>query len=665
MIIMSYEYIKRQFDIDNRYNIKDELGVIFSDKKIIFKIWAPFAKNVILNIFDKENCNILYNSYSLIKDNNGIWCFETEENLELYFYNYLIDGIECFDPYAKSISPFRVSPKGEALNGSLTPKGAIVNIKNSYQLSPFRFSEPKERVDSIIYEVHIRDFTSEENLVTTNKQGSYLAFIEKLPYIKSLGVTHIQLLPVMKFFYNDEENKEMEYFWSSKYNNYNWGYDPYSYFVPEGVYASNGNPYTRINELKLLIDAIHKNGMGVVLDVVYTHMATTKLLDNIVPNYYFLFDKDNNLVGDFGNNLATPLKMVRNLILSSIKYWFEEFKIDGMRFDMMGDSDYKLIEDGYKIAKSINEQAIFLGEGWRTFKGNEYNTYGADQDWIKNSDSTAVFSDDFRNILKSGYPTEGIPKFLTNGKVEIKKLFENIKGNPTNFIPYSPNSVIQYIEAHDNATLHDIIAISMNYSTEHQSDIHKRIRLGNFILLTSQGIPFIHSGQEYGRSKEWLSKSLPEQKYIKTDFSIFINDSYDSTDYINSFKWSMLNKSENLKTLEFTKKLINLRKSEAKFRYKTFDEVDKNIELINKNDDKSLLLIYRNSDYLFIINGYPDDISIPLEVKDCKIIVDGDNISIDGILSPKYISFEKKSSRIKGLSAILLKGGNFKWWEIL
>ncbi|MGL4997376.1 MAG: alpha-amylase family glycosyl hydrolase [Cetobacterium sp.] len=657
---MLQKLINNQRKIDKKYSISDELGANYKFGVTKFSLWAPTSKNIFLLIFDKKDKQNLIKKVKMQKNAKGVWHYkESDADLDGYFYQYEVDGKKVFDIYSKSMASFRMSPLGETLDGDTVAKAAVVDLSKTIDVIPLSKKDIFSREDSIIYEVSIRDFSSEKTLKTENPKGSYKAFIERLDYIKELGVTHVQLLPIMKFFYNDEENKDMEYAWSSKNNNYNWGYDPYSYFSPEGVYSSDSkNPYARINELKEVINELHKRDLGVILDVVYTHMADKNLLEDIVPNYYFFYGENGEYVGGFGNNLATTQKMAKRIVLDSVKYWFEEYKIDGLRFDMMGDADKETIEEAYKIAKKINSNTIFIGEGWRTFKGHPYGAEAADQDWSKESNAVGMFSDDFRNILKSGYMKEGKPKFLSNGKVSIRKLFKNIKASPTNFEPNTPGSVVQYIEAHDNATLHDTIAMAMKYSTsENQEDIHKRIRIGNFLLLTSQGTAFLHSGQEMGRSKEWFGENLPEQKYIKNKFGTFIDDSYDSSDSINNFKWSNLQKKENLKTLEFTKELIKLRKSEPKFRYKYFEDIEKNMKLLGSKKVKNdLFIAYKNDDYLVIINADKKKRELQIDLNEYIILVDGDRVNIKGIENPNKISIVRENTaEIESLSSILLK----------
>jgi secreted pullulanase len=338
----------------------------------------------------------------------------------------------------------------------------------------------------------------------------------------------------MAWYYGDETNmRERELEYSAANNEYNWGYDPHSYFSPDGAYSMDPkDPELRIKELKGLIDAVHDSGMGVVLDVVYTHMAKASMLNDIVPNYYAFQDANGNFIGGFGNNLATNHVMAEKLMVDSVKYWFEEYKIDGMRFDMMGDATYDSIQNAYNAAAEINENALFIGEGWRTFGGHLSDPSlagkGADQDWMNKTDNVGVFSDEIRNELKSGFGSEGEPRFLTGGARSLDLIMKNIKGQPTNTAADDPGDMVQYIEAHDNLPLYDVIAQSIKKDpaiSANNEEIHDRIRLGNSMILTSQGTAFLHAGQEYGRTKQCLNRNstlsrMNPEKCLAISFTI-------------------------------------------------------------------------------------------------------------------------------------------------
>ena len=254
---------------------------------------------------------------------------------------------------------------------------------------------------------------------------------ERLDYLKDLGVTHIQLLPVLSYYFvNEMQNGKRLDAHASSNSNYNWGYDPQNYFSLTGMYSEKpSDPAKRIEEFKNLVSAIHAHGMDVILDVVYNHTAKTAIFEDLEPNYYHFMDADGTPRSSFGGGrLGTTHYMSRRVLVDSIAYLTKEYKVDGFRFDMMGDHDAESIEQAYNTARALNPNLIMLGEGWVTYAGDENSpVQPADQSWMKNTDTVAVFSDDIRNILKSGYPNEGTPAFITGGKRDINKVFDNIK----------------------------------------------------------------------------------------------------------------------------------------------------------------------------------------------------------------------------------------------
>ena len=337
------------------------------------------------------------------------------------------------------------------------------------------------------YEDHVRDFTSDKAISAELKHqfGTFAAFAERLDYLKDLGVTHIQLLPVLSYYFvNEMQNGKRLDAHASSNSNYNWGYDPQNYFSLTGMYSEKpSDPAKRIEEFKNLVSAIHAHGMDVILDVVYNHTAKTAIFEDLEPNYYHFMDADGTPRSSFGGGrLGTTHYMSRRVLVDSIAYLTKEYKVDGFRFDTMGYHDAESIEKDYHAARALNPNLIMLGEGWVTYAGDENSPIQpADQSWMKNTDTVAVFSDDIRNILKSGYPNEGTPAFITGGKRDINKVFDNIKAQPTNFEADSPGDVVQYIAAHDNLTLFDIIAQSINQSIkkdlskpENNTEIHRR-----------------------------------------------------------------------------------------------------------------------------------------------------------------------------------------------
>ncbi|MEK3883222.1 alpha-amylase family glycosyl hydrolase [Paenibacillus sp. PL2-23] len=689
--------------IDSKYAYDgNDLGATYWNGGVTLKLWAPKATGVKANFYDKDEPTSLVGSVDLVLGEHGVWAatagpgdmtVEGIQDLRGFYYQYEVtnDGVtkKVLDPYAKSMAEFRVNTTGEAgPDGDTVGKAAIVDLSGT-DPEGFGYAEIdgyEKREDAMIWEAHIRDFTSDPSIADdlTERFGTYKAFIDKLPYIQSLGVTHVQLLPVMAWYYGDElamDERELEY--SASGNEYNWGYDPHSYFSPDGAYSQDAtDPELRVQELKELIDAIHDAGMGVVLDVVYTHMAKADFLNDIVPNYYAFQDASGNFLGDFGNNLATNRAMAEKLMVDSVAYWFDEYKIDGMRWDMMGDATYPAVQKAYDAAAALNPNALFIGEGWRTFKGNLADPslagMGADQDWMNRTDSVGVFSDEIRNELKSGYGSEGEPRFITGGARNIETILNNIKGQPGNVNEDDPGDIVPYIEAHDNLPLYDVIAQSIKKDPAipaNDLEIHQRIRLGNLIVLTSQGTSFLHAGQEYGRTKQWLADGVPEQKYHALEdeegevFGYFVHDSYDSSDAINKFDWDKATNANaypvNHITSEYTKGLIALRKSTDAFRLGDQDLVNTNVALLDIPEvaDSDLVIGYRSmamdgsGHYYIFVNA--DEVSrsltLPVDLTDGTVVVDNDEAGVNEVQAESGFSLTAESIVIDPLSAVVIR----------
>ena len=677
----------------------DDLGATYHHKNVTLKLWAPKATKVTAVFYDKEDASQEVGRFDLVQGEKGVWSIEAKasqlgiDDLRGYYYQYEVTNegkvSKVLDPYAKSMAPFTVNTEGQTgSDGDTVGKAAIVDLAKT---NPSNFNGAKidgyeNREDAIIWEVHVRDFTSDPTIQTelNGRWGTYKSFIDKLDYIKSLGVTHIQLLPVMAWYWGDETQAgERELNYSAQGNEYNWGYDPHNYFTPDGAYSENPkDPELRIKELKELVDAIHDAGMGVVLDVVYTHMSQASLLNDIVPDYYFFQDSNGKFLGGFGNNLATNHKMAEKLMIDSVKYWFREFKIDGMRWDMMGDATYEAVQNAYDAAAAINPDALFIGEGWRTFSGHLSDSSltgkGADQDWMDKTDNVGVFSDEIRNELKSGFGSEGEPRFITGGARNIQTILNNIKGQPSNTAADDPGDIVQYIEAHDNLTVYDIIAKAIKKDPaipENNEEIHKRIRLGNSLVLTSQGTAFLHAGQEYGRTKQWLGEGIPEQKYDAfTDnsgnvFGYFIHDSYDSSDAINKFDWSKATNIEkypvNHTTKEFTAGLIELRKSTNAFRLGEKSLVDEHVTLVETPEikEEDLLIAYKNDStdgtgsYYVFINGDSEtrELTLDDDLTAYKVLVDNDEAGANSVKEKSGFTLESNKLTIDPLTTVVIK----------
>ncbi len=609
---------------DELYAYDGELGARVSQAGSVvdMTLWSPSADSVAVVLYDKDDQSKVVGKLAMTKGDKGQWDLELNSQSDLgiadyrgYYYHYEItrgdQSVLVLDPYAKSLAEWN-SDLADTDPSYRIAKAAIVDPSEvgPSNLDYATIPNFNQREDAIIYEAHVRDFTSDPAISDelTAQFGTFAAFAERLSYLKELGVTHIQLLPVMSYYFvNELKNTERMDKYASSNSNYNWGYDPQSYFAFTGMYSTDPtDPMKRIEEFKNLVNEIHKQGMGVILDVVYNHTSKTFLFEDLEPNYYHFMEADGTAKSSFGGGrLGTTHYMSRRVLVDSIKYLVDEFKVDGFRFDMMGDHDAEAIELAFTEAQKLNPNIIMLGEGWRTFTGDANQpVQPADQDWMSSTDTVAVFSDEIRNTLKSGYPNEGQPAFITGGAKSVESVFNNIKAQPGNFLADDPGDVIQYIAAHDNLTLFDIIAQSIKKDpsiAENYTEIHQRQRLGNLLVLTSQGTPFIHSGQEYGRTKQFrhpdyqypvAEDQVPNKAHLLTnadgtpfDYPYYIHDSYDSSDAVNKFDWTKATDEtrhpENTRTQAFTKGLIALRKSTDAFRLGTKDQVDQKVSLIS------------------------------------------------------------------------------------
>ncbi|MGD6831800.1 pullulanase [Sutcliffiella halmapala] len=678
--------------IDEMYGYDGKLGAeLHEDGTATLKVWSPKADDVSVVLYDKDDQDTVVDTVAMTKGDRGVWSVKLDEDntglksLKGYYYHYEIThGDEtklALDPYAKSMAAWN----NEA--GDPVGKAAIVDVSSiGPKLDYADIPGFEKREDTIIYELHVRDFTSDPNIADDLKAqfGTFASFVEKLDYIQELGVTHIQLLPVMSYYFSNElASAERMLDYASTDTNYNWGYDPHSYFSLSGMYSENPNdPELRIKEFKNLINEIHKRDMGVVLDVVYNHTAQVSIFEDLVPNYYHFMDADGTPRTSFGGGrLGTTHKMSRRVLVDSIKYWVDEYKVDGFRFDMMGDHDAESIQIAYDEAKKLNPNIVMIGEGWVTFAGDEGEpVQAADQQWMQYTESVASFSDEIRNELKSGFGSEGQARFITGGARDVAQIFDNIKGQPRNFTADDPGDVVQYIAAHDNLTLHDVIAQSIKKDPdveENSLEIHKRIRLGNSIILTSQGTAFLHAGQEYGRTKQWRAESetAPYKSTYMTDkdgtpfqYPYFIHDSYDSSDIINRFDWEKATDAElypvNNVTREYTAGLIELRRSTDAFRLGTKELVDANVTMIDAPEigDQDLVVAYRNEatngDLFYVfVNADTEARALTLgeDLTEGDVVVDADEAGAEEVSDVTGVQLTAESITVDPLTTVVVK----------
>jgi type I pullulanase len=574
------------------------------------------------------------------------------------FYDYRITNANgtnaCLDPYAVSMDAYRDT--GDA------GRGAIVDL-DSAEATPDGWASDDyvalaQREDAIIYEIHVRDFTVGADAGVSEAPGTYRAFIEKLPYLQELGVTHVQLMPVSNFYFTDETDRAYEDSGTSSGNNYNWGYDPHNYFTPEGWYASDPtDPYARVRELRELVMAAHDHDMGVLLDVVYNHIGAPFLLDNVVPAYFFRHNPNGSRTNrsGVGNDIASTRAMARRLAVDSTRFWVEQYHVDGFRFDLMGLTDSVTMERAYDACHAINEDVLFEGEGWKMYNGPT-GTVGTDQDYMTETDHITVFNDEIRDLLKGGGLNDERRGFITGRAGSTEAIFRNLIGQPqSNYTADDPGDSLAYMAAHDNLTLHDNVAHNTGLDdavADERQEIIDRIKIGNFLILTGQSIPFLHGGQERARSK-------PAFDSISDVIGAYVSNSYDASDDINEFPWVVDSPAEQL--IDFTRGLIWLRRNTPAFRLGDAATIESAANWIENGSGLALAysVTWESETFYILANAGDEAVTFDLgaDVSAATVLVDDDEADHEGVFAVSGVSIDGSQVTLDALTPALLHVG--------
>jgi len=545
----------------------NDLGIIWTPEKTYVKIWAPTAYIIELRLYKDGVTGEPFHKTTLQSVGLGVWSTVLIGDYVGKFYTLRInDGdwlTETPDIYARCVGinggrgmifdPQKTNPENWKLD-----KGPRLNS----------FTE------AIIYETHVRDFSINENSGITNK-GKYLGFTEEntktkngvptgLAHLKELGITHVHLLPVSDFCTVDEEKPNEKY---------NWGYDPQHFNALEGSYSTNPSDGTvRIKEFKRLVKSLHDNGIGVFIDVVYNHtyFAKESVFNQTVPGYFYRQKSDGSFsnASGCGNEIASERLMVRKYIVDSLKYWINEFHIDGFRFDLMGIYDIETMKVIRVELDKINPGLLLYGEGWAADQSPMPEHLRAVKNNIQYLPGIAGFNDDFRDALKGNHGLKKSKGFVSG--LELRE--EAVKfgviaaiNHPQIVYDYvetskkpwaaEPDQCINYVSCHDNYTLWDKLKMSVSHPTDDQ--LRKMVKLTGALILTSQGVPFLHAGVEFCRTKNGEGNS------------------YKSPDSVNQMDWNR--KEQFSDVFQYFQKLIQLRKNHPAFRIKTADEIRKHV----------------------------------------------------------------------------------------
>ena len=611
----------RSNDFDNYFSYDGELGALYEKEGTLLRVWTPTAKSVEVWIYADDSFKGPSTKIEMVQKPKGI--FEAylpgDQHGTIYVYKILfLNNRESIsvDPYARATT----------VNGM---KSVIADLNRTNpdgwgeRLPAFGLPE-----EAIIYELHIRDFSISETSGIVNK-GKFLGLTEKntqnasgrktgLDYLIDLGITHIQILPMFDYATVDEANLTEP--------QYNWGYDPLNYNVPEGSYSTDPfDPFNRIFELKQMIRTLHENGLRVIMDVVYNHVYDPKdqALERTVPGYFYRYNADGSLANGtgVGNDTASERHMMRKYIIDSVKYWAKEYHLDGFRFDLMGIHDSVTMNAIREALDKIDPSIIIIGEGWEMstplpedLKASQRNAQAMPR--------IAHFNDSIRIALKgSDFGDEKDRGFISGKNYLEDLLLRNIKGamhlsSHSSYV--DPEQVIQYVEAHDNLTLYDKLLRS-NPDDSEEVRI-KRHTLATSIVLLSQGVPFIHGGQEFLRTKAGVANS------------------YQSPDEINQFEWERVTTFQ--ESVAYVKGLIALRKSEYLFRLHTHEEIDAHFTTLSENFNIiAFSLTNSEKKYIVIFNGNRSDVIFRIQKGKYAILVEDNQVFLESM--PEAVLMEK------------------------
>ena len=597
---MNQLYSSAAFEEQYTYTGAD-LGATWAPGKTTFRVWAPTAEEVTVNLYRTGNpgADDLLAQLHMQPSVNGTWVAERVGDLNGVYYTYLVlvDGHirEACDPYAKTTG----------VNGE---RAMVINMEATNPEGWDTDADPNADLavtDAFLYELHVRDLSMHRSARIKHK-GKYLGLTEQgtktksgmptgLDHIKSMGITHLHLLPVFDYGFTDEDRRSPQF---------NWGYDPVNFNVPEGSYATN--PYhgaVRVKEFKQMVKTLHDNGISVVMDVVYNHVyeAMDYCFNNIVPNYFSRVSPDGVFSNGSccGNDTASERSMVRKYIVDSVNYWAEEYHIDGFRFDLVGLIDVQTVNEIIATVHKKHPNVIFYGEGWSM--NTQLTKPGVELAVQANSPKTpgfAYFSDTLRDLMRGSVFYSDQPGFVGGAHCDKQLLEKCFMGMPD--WAAQPCQSVNYVSCHDNNTLLDRLALAAPEAP--METLTKMNNLAAAFTILSQGIPFMQAGEEMLRTKPGRKGGFDE-------------NSYRSPDKVNSIKWEDLDKTEYQENVAFYQGLIRFRKAHPGLRLQTRDEVMKKVHPIacdeaqvtafHIDDGEQEILAIFNADTQSIIKQLP------------------------------------------------------------
>lgn len=543
----------------------DDLGATYTKEKTSFRVWAPTADQLYLNLYEAGNGGEAADPIIMEKDVKGTWVASVDGDLNGKYYTYTAVfgntvNDDIVDPYARTVGVN--GKRGMILDlDSTNPDGWNSDERHTYA----------NTTDMSIYELHIRDFSSDPDCGIKNT-GKYIAFTETgttdsngvptgIDHLKDLGITTVHILPSYDFGSVDETKLDKPQF--------NWGYDPVNYNAPEGSYSTD--PYhgeVRVNEYKQMVQSLHNAGIGVVMDVVYNHTYNTNYCFNkLVPGYFYRTDSNGS---GCGNDVASERSMVSKFIVDSVAYWASEYHLDGFRFDLMGLIDTDTMNNVRAALDKIDPSICIYGEGWTMSTNISKEVSMANQSNASLTPGVGYFSDTIRDAIKGSVFEAEDPGYVNGNLKKAAGIKNGVLGTPS-WSP-APTQTITYSSCHDNYTLWDKIASSNPDDSE--ADRIKQNLLAAAIVYTSQGVPFIQAGEEFLRTK------------VKED-GTFEHNSYASPDSVNLLDYSRITDYKDV--YNYYKGLISFRKAHSAFRMTTNEDVNKYLSFVEDGLDDGVI----------------------------------------------------------------------------
>ena len=612
---MNKNYSSPEFEAKYTYQGTD-LGANWTKEHTFFRVWAPTAEAVAINLYASGTPGKmdLLTREKMSRDVCGTWVADIGGNLKGFYYTYLVTvngkEAEACDPYARTTG----------VNGQ---RAMVIDLASTNPEGWAEDTDPhagQNMTDSVIYELHVRDLSMDAHSGIVHK-GKFLGLTETgttspsgiptgLDHIKNLGVTHIHLLPSYDFGFTDETLEEPQY---------NWGYDPVNFNVPEGSYATD--PYhgeVRVAEMKQMVKTLHDNGLSVILDVVYNHVYHDQpfCFNQIVPAYFSRVNEEGvwSSGSICGNDTASERSMVRKYIVDSVNYWADEYHIDGFRFDLVGLIDVQTITEIVRTVREKHPNVIFYGEGWDM--PTELTKSGVELAIQPNSHKMpgfAFFSDTLRDLMRGRIQEHTAPGFAVGAETAREDLDASFMGMPE--WAAEPYQCVNYVSCHDNHTLFDRIAL-----TAPEASREDRIRMNNLAAafsILSQGTPFFQAGEEMLRTK-------PDGE------GGFDDNSYRASDLVNALKWEDLSKPEYQANVEYYKGLLAFRKAHPALRLQTRQEVLAAVKPVAVEDP--LAAAYLIDDQIFVIfNASSREVTVSLPEGSWNLNISGTSAGTDSL----------------------------------